>query len=175
MNETYTTTITDLVPTEDLANIYDGARKLLLRDGWCRGEMMDSFGRRCTVGALEQALRSSIRWTTLVSLSPLRTSVYPYLCIVLGVSPPNTEARAAANRIANWNDTRGRAIDDVLGLLSRASAQIRSELLLARMSAADTPTPTPTPTPAPTPIPTPTPQQPPAEAQSAKLPEPILA
>lgn len=81
------------------------AAELIRRRGWCQGELESDEGCLCILGALN----------TVLALVPDDT--YPgmmeYLKFVHGLIPEGTGFRY----IAQWNDEKGRTVEQVLALL----------------------------------------------------------
>lgn len=73
------------------------ARATLLRDGWCQGQFKNQRGEHCLIGALSGGM-DGIAYKTLTELSGIR-------------------------RIARWNDSDGRTVDEVLELLDTVIAE----------------------------------------------------
>jgi len=87
-----------MTPEEALAKAAD----LLEQDGWCQGVLIDHYGRRCLLGAIEAA---RLEDTSDALFSPICNAIQAEL--------------GGANPIS-WNDTPGRTQEEVVTLLRNA-------------------------------------------------------
>ena len=97
--------------------ILQAAKTYIIERGWCQGSALNRAGNVCIVGAVNM----SLDWQ---DDTDLYCNVLWHLEETLGL--PEHLSR----ELANWNDVKGRTVDEVLNLFDTTIARVRQEELV---------------------------------------------
>jgi hypothetical protein len=93
------------------AEILRNAKELLIRDGWCQKLLVSPDGEHCMLGAINSFYRC-------------HEHVYrAYQCLRISIGGEHD----CPSVLANWNDTPGRTVDEVLAKFDEAIALAEKE------------------------------------------------
>jgi hypothetical protein len=92
-------------PTSDAISVLKNTKFLLQARGWYQGNYTDQHGRMCLVGAMNCAAFGE-------AFDVRATPADQYITRALGIAGTET--------IGAWNDTPGRTVDEVIGVIDMA-------------------------------------------------------